>query len=50
MLVVSYFYQIEVIYQIAAVLFFGLVGDLISTWLMNAPVLLWYIESKGGKV
>ncbi len=50
MLIVSYFYQIEVIYQIAAVLVFGLLGDLISTWLMNAPILLWYVEKKGGKL
>ena len=49
MLVVSYFYQIEVIYQIAAVLVFGLIGDLFSTWFMNAPILLWYVERKGGR-
>jgi preprotein translocase subunit SecF len=46
MLIVSYFYQIEVIYQISAILFFGLIGDIISTWLMNAPVLLWWLEKK----
>lgn len=46
MIVVSYFYQIEVIYQISAILFFGLIGDLIATWLMNAPILLWWIENK----
>jgi preprotein translocase subunit SecF len=46
MLVVSYFYQIEVIYQISAILFFGLIGDMISTWLMNAPILLWFVEKK----
>jgi len=46
MIVVSYFYQIEVIYQIAAILFFGLIGDIIATWLMNAPVLLWWVENK----
>jgi len=49
MLAVSYFYQIEVIYQISAILFFGLVGDTISTWLMNAPILLWWIEKKESK-
>ena len=46
MIVFSYFYQIEVIYQIATILFFGLIGDLIATWLMNAPILLWWIEKK----
>ncbi len=44
MIIVSYFYQIEVIYQIAAILLFGLIGDVISTWLMNAPILLWFVE------
>ncbi len=46
MLFVSYFYQIEVIYQISAILFFGLIGDTISTWLMNAPILLWFVEKR----
>jgi len=46
MLLLSYLTQMLVIYQIAIVLFFGLLGDLISTWLMNAPVLLWYVEKK----
>jgi preprotein translocase subunit SecF len=46
MIIVSFFYQIEIIYQISAILFFGLIGDIIATWLMNAPVLLWWIENK----
>ncbi len=46
MLVISYFYQIEVIYSISAILLFGLVGDLIATWFMNAPILLWFVEAK----
>lgn len=44
MLVISYFYQIEVMYYISAILLFGLIGDLISTWLFNAPILLWFVE------
>ena len=48
MLVLSYFGQIIVIFEIAAVILFGLLADLISTWLMNAPVLLWYTEEKRG--
>jgi preprotein translocase subunit SecF len=44
MLVVSYFNQISIIFEISAVLLFGLVGDIIGTWLMNAPLLLWYVE------
>lgn len=46
MIIFSYFYQIEVIYQISTVLFFGLIGDLVATWLMNAPILLWWIERR----
>lgn len=46
MIIFSYFYQIDVIYQISIILFFGLIGDLIATWLMNAPILLWWVEKK----
>jgi preprotein translocase subunit SecF len=46
MVIIAYFNQIEVIYHIAAILLFGLVGDVISTWLMNAPMLLWFMERK----
>jgi preprotein translocase subunit SecF len=38
---------IETIISISIVLLFGLIGDLISTWFMNAPMLLWYVEKKG---
>ncbi|MCK4491330.1 MAG: hypothetical protein KAU03_01815 [Candidatus Altiarchaeales archaeon] len=41
--------KIEVIPDIAAVLLIGLVGDLISTWFMNAGILKWYMGEKGGK-
>ena len=46
MIIISYFNQIEVIYYIATILLFGLLGDIISTWLMNAPILLWFVERK----
>ncbi len=46
MLIISYFYQIEIIYHISAILFFGLIGDVISTWLLNAPLLIWFLEAK----
>lgn len=46
LLVLSYFAQIEVMFTIAFVLLFGLAGDIISTWFMNAPLLLWYAKSK----
>jgi len=44
MLLVSYFTQIGLIFEISAVLLFGLLGDMVGTWLMNAPILLWYVE------
>lgn len=46
MILLSYLYQIEVMFNIGAVLLFGLIGDLIITWMMNAPILLWYVERK----
>ncbi len=46
MLVIAYLNQIYVIFEIAAVILFGLAADLISTWLMNAGILLWYVERK----
>ncbi len=46
MLIISYFYQIEIIYHISAILLFGLVGDVIATWFMNAPILLWFKEGR----
>ncbi|MEK6973573.1 MAG: MMPL family transporter [archaeon] len=44
MLILSYSFQMFSIFDIAVVLFFGLIGDLISTWLMNAQILIWYAE------
>lgn len=49
MLLVSYFNQISIIFEISAVLLFGLAGDIIGTWLMNAPLLLWYVERASKK-
>ncbi|VVB74173.1 Protein-export membrane protein SecF [uncultured archaeon] len=49
MLVISYFYQIEVIYEISAILLFGLIGDMIATWFMNAPILIWFMEHREKK-
>jgi preprotein translocase subunit SecF len=49
MATLAYFTQILVLFDIAAVLVFGLFGDLISTWLMNAPFLSWYAERKEHK-
>ena len=49
MLVLSFFAQMFVVYEIAIVLIFGLLIDLSSTWFMNAPVLLWYVERERKK-
>jgi len=38
----------NIIIQIASILLIGLVFDLINTWLLNAPILRWYME-KGTK-
>ena len=49
MLILSYFGQIIIVFEIAAVLLFGLFADLISTWFMNAEILLWYAKRKNKK-
>ncbi|MFH1752425.1 MAG: hypothetical protein ABH821_05830 [archaeon] len=46
MLILSFYTQMLVMFFIAAVLLFGLIGDLVSTWFMNTPILLWYVERK----
>lgn len=50
MLIVSYLSQINIIFEISAVVLFGMIGDLIATWLTNAPILLWYWEKKHGNI
>jgi len=44
MIGVSVYYNIEVVFQIAIILTFGLIGDIISTWFMNASILMWFVE------
>ena len=46
MLALSFTSQMLVVFEISAVLLFGLIIDLSSTWFMNAPVLLWYVERR----
>ena len=50
MLVVSYLSQISIIFEISAVVMFGMIGDIIATWFTNAPILLWYWEKKHGNL
>lgn len=46
MMIISYFTQMYVILEIASILFFGLIGDLFSTWCFNGPALIRYILHK----
>jgi len=49
MIIIAYTNQIYIIFEIAIVIFFGLLADLVSTWLMNAEILLWYAKRKNKK-
>ncbi len=49
MIVIAYMNQIYIIFEIATVILFGLLADLVSTWLMNAEILLWYAKRKNKK-
>jgi len=44
---VSSFTRIDIIRDISVVLIFGLIADMINTWMTNVGILKWYIE-KGG--
>jgi preprotein translocase subunit SecF len=44
---VSTFTRIDIIRDISVVLIFGLIADIINTWMTNVGILKWYLE-KGG--
>lgn len=46
---VSTFTRIDIIRDISVVLIFGLVADIINTWMTNVGILKWYIEKAGRK-
>jgi preprotein translocase subunit SecF len=46
MMALAFASQIVLIFDIAIVLLGGMIADLVATWFMNAPVLLWYVEAK----
>lgn len=46
---VSSFTRIDIIRDISFVLIFGLIADIINTWMTNVGILKWYIE-RGGTV
>ena len=45
----AHFAAIPILRDISVVLLFGLVMDLLNTWMFNAGVLRWYIERKESK-
>jgi preprotein translocase subunit SecF len=45
---VSYFAFIPTYSEISAVVLVGLVTDLITTWLANTPIIIWYKKRKDG--
>ncbi len=46
MIIFSLLYNVTVFFDISVVLLFGLIMDMIATWMMNGPILLWYVEAK----
>ncbi len=44
--IVSYFAFIPTYLEISGVVLVGLVADLITTWLANTPMVLWYKKEK----
>ncbi len=49
LLVTNTFIKIPALPNIAIVLLMGLVADLVNTWFLNAGILKWYVEERGGK-
>ncbi len=45
----STFTRIDIIRDISVVLIFGLIADIVNTWMTNVGILKWYLE-KGGAV
>jgi len=46
---ISSFSRIDIIRDISVVLIFGLLADLVNTWMTNTGILRWYIERRGAK-
>ncbi len=49
MFIVSFVIDIDILKDIAIVLLFGLAMDVMNTWMLNAGILRWYIESREAK-
>ncbi len=50
LIVSELFTHLSALTSIASVLLLGLMADVCSTWFMNAGILKWYLEEKGGKL
>jgi len=46
MMMVSYFANIEILFNIALIMIIGLAGDLIATWCTNASLMIWELEGR----
>ncbi len=46
LVIAAWVFHIQTLLFIGATLVFGLTGDLISTWLMNAVILKWWVERR----
>jgi preprotein translocase subunit SecF len=49
MFIVSWYFHVDILWEISAVLLIGLVADILNTWLTNAGILKWYVLNGGGK-
>ena len=47
--VVSFVEYVPTFYEISGVVLFGLIGDLVTTWLGNASIILLYVKHKKGQ-
>src|SRR5665811_2144529 len=45
---VSSFTRIDIISDVSVVLIFGLIADIVNTWMTNVGILKWYLE-RGAK-
>jgi preprotein translocase subunit SecF len=48
LLVISYLVYIPTYFEISSIVLIGLLADLVTTWLSNTPLLLWYRERRHG--
>ncbi|WP_370573076.1 protein translocase subunit SecF [Methanomethylovorans sp.] len=48
-LVIPSFSQINLLSDISIVLIFGLVADIMNTWLTNVSILRWYVQKEGAR-